>query len=174
MRYFYIIAIFSITFLSFDLSKSGVKKMDKTLDKLWPENVVTKKAINLLPETQKKISFKLSDNTIYQVLKDNNVVSYAYLSKGFGKMNEFDYMIVFNKDLSVKKIKVLIYREEQGGEIGSTRWLKQFMGKKDPENLKFGHDVQNISGATLSARSLTEDVKKVMNKIKELNSKGIL
>jgi Na+-translocating ferredoxin:NAD+ oxidoreductase RnfG subunit len=174
MRYFYIIAIFSITFLSFDLSKSGVKKMDKTLDKLWPENVVTKKAINLLPETQKKISFKLSDNTIYQVLKDNNVVSYAYLSKGFGKMNEFDYMIVFNKNLSIQKVKVLVYREEQGGEIGSSRWLKQFKGKSDPKKMKFGYDIQNISGATLSARSLTEDTKKVIRKMKELKQKGII
>ncbi|MDG1477520.1 MAG: hypothetical protein P8Q14_10270, partial [Vicingaceae bacterium] len=90
-----------------------MKKMNKNLAKLWPENVVSKKARNLSAAEKSKLSFKLYDNTLYQVLKDNNVVAHAYLSKGFGKMNEFDYMIVFNKDLSVKKIKVLIYREEQ-------------------------------------------------------------
>ncbi|MGB0887125.1 MAG: FMN-binding protein [Vicingaceae bacterium] len=174
MRYFLTIVAISLTLFSFDLPKSGMKKMDKNLAKLWPENVVAKKVRNLSVTEKNKLSFKLYDNTLYQVLKDNKVVAHAYLSKGFGKMNEFDYMVVFNKDLSIKKIKVLVYREEQGGEIGSARWLKQFYNKKDPKNLKFGHDVQNISGATLSARSLTEDVKKVMRRMKELKQKEII
>jgi len=174
MRYIWIIVIISITLFSFDLPKSGIKKMKKTLAKLWPENVVTKKAMNLSAEAKSKLSFKLSDNTLFQVLKDNKLVAHAYLSKGFGKMNEFDYMVVFNKDLSILKVKVLVYREEQGGEIGSTRWLKQFIGKSDTEKMKFGYDIQNISGATLSARSLTEDAKQVIKRMQELHLKGIL
>jgi len=148
--------------------------MDKNLAKLWPEQIVTKKAVNLLSDKKKLLSFKLYDNTVYKVLSNGQLVSYAYLSKGFGKMNEFDYMIVFNKDLSILKVKILVYREEQGGEIGSSRWLKQFRGKSDPKNLKFGHDIQNISGATLSARSLTEDAKKVIRRMKELKQKAII
>jgi len=148
--------------------------MDKTLAKLWPENVVTKRAVNLSFESKNKLSFKLYDNTLYQVLKSNKLEAYAYLSKGFGKINEFDYMLVFNKDLTILKVRVLVYREGQGGEIGSTRWLKQFIGKSDTEKMKFGYDIQNISGATLSARSLTEDAKKVIGKMKELKQKGII
>lgn len=151
-----------------------MKKMDKNLAKLWPENLVEKKAKNLSASEKSKLSFKLFDNTLYQVLKDNQIVAYAYLSKGFGKMNEFDYMVVFNNDLSIKKIKVLVYREEQGGEIGSARWLKQFTGKSDPSTLKFGHDIQNISGATMSARSLTEDVKLVIKRVQEMRLKEII
>lgn len=148
--------------------------MDKNLAKLWPEQVVTKKAVNLQADKKKLLSFKLYDNTVYKVLSNGKLASYAYLSKGFGKMNEFDYMIVFNKDLSILKVKILVYREEQGGEIGSSRWLKQFKGKSDPKNIKFGHDIQNISGATLSARSLTEDAKKVLRRMKELKQKAII
>ena len=148
--------------------------MDRTLAKIWPENVVTKKAVNLSVLSKNKLSFKLYDNTLYQVLKDNKLEAYTYLSKGFGKMNEFDYIVIFNKDLSILKVKVLVYREEQGGEIGSVRWLKQFIGKSDTEKMKFGYDIQNISGATLSARSLTEDAKKVIGKMKELKQKGII
>lgn len=174
MRYIWIIVIISVSLFSFDLPKSGVKKMDRTLAKIWPENVVTKKAVNLSVLSKNKLSFKLYDNRLYQVLKDNKLEAYTYLSKGFGKMNEFDYMVIFNKDLSILKVKVLVYREEQGGEIGSVRWLKQFIGKSDTEKMKFGYDIQNISGATLSARSLTEDAKKVIGKMKELKQKGII
>lgn len=174
MKKIWLIVILSGVFFSFDLSKSAVKKMDKTLAKLWVDQIITKKPINLTPSNQKKLSFKLENNSLYSIFKNSKPEAYLFLSKGFGKMNEFDYMIVFKKDLSILKIRVLVYREEYGGEIGSGRWLKQFVGKSDPEKMKFGHDIQNISGATISSRSLTEDVKKVTRKMIELKRKGIL
>lgn len=174
MKYFWLIIILSSVFLSFDLPKVAVKKMDKTLAKLWPEQSITKNAINLTTLSQDKLSFKLNNNTLYRVLNDTKPEAYMFLSKGVGKMNVFDYMVVFKKDLSILKVKLLVYREEYGGEIGSNRWLKQFIGKTDPNKMKFGYDIQNISGATISARSLTEDVKKVTRHMMELKKKGII
>ncbi|PCI93131.1 MAG: FMN-binding protein [Flavobacteriales bacterium] len=168
------VLILSLLFFSFDLPRSGIKKMDKTLAKLWPEQVITKKPISLTESTRNSLSFKLDKESLFSVSNNSKSKSYMFLSKGFGKMNEFDYMVVFDKDLSILKIKVLVYREEYGGEIGSSRWLKQFKGKTDPKTMKFGHDIQNISGATISARSLTEDVKKVTRQMIELRQKGII
>ena len=169
-----VIVVLSVALFSFDLPKSGVKKMDKALAKLWPEQIISKDLVKISASEKEKLSFELDDKTIYKVSNSSKSDSYVYLSKGFGKMNEFDYMVVFNKDLSILKVKVLVYREEQGGEIGSNRWLKQFSGKKDPKKMKFGHDIQNISGATMSARSITEDVKKVIKRMSELRQKGIV
>ena len=174
MNKIWIILVLSLAFFSFDLSQRTVKKIDKALSKLYPEQSVTKKAINFTVVSQKELSFKLENNTLFSVLNNSKPDSYMFLSKGVGKMNEFDYMVVFNKDLSIKKIKLLVYREEYGGEIGSNRWLKQFVGKKDPKGMKFGHDIQNISGATISARSLTEDVRNVTLKMMELRKKGMI
>ncbi|MDB4534464.1 FMN-binding protein [Vicingaceae bacterium] len=169
-----VIIVLSLGLFSFDLPKSGVKKMDKTLAKLWPEQIVSKNPINISALDRAKLSFRIEENTLYRVSNSSKKKSFAYISKGFGKMNEFDYMVVFNQDLSILKVKVLVYREEQGGEIGSSRWLKQFSGKKDTKNMKFGDDIQNISGATMSARSLTEDLKKVVKQMIELRQKGIV
>jgi len=174
MKSFWFVIALSVTFFSFDLSKSATKKMDRTLAKLWPEQTITKKPVNMTISNQEKLSFKLSNNTLFRVLNNSKTEAYLFLSKGIGKMNEFDYMVVFKKDLSILKVKLLVYREEYGGEIGSNRWLKQFIGKKDPKKMKFGHDIQNISGATISARSLTEDVKKVVRQMFELKQKGII
>lgn len=174
MRNIWLIVALSLIFFSFDLSKSATKKMNKTLAKLWPEQLISKTPINVTVSSQKKLSFKLENNTLYSVLNNSKTEGYVYLSKGLGKMDVFDYMVVFKKDLSILKIKVLVYREDYGGEIGSSRWLKQFKGKKDPVTMKFGHDIQNISGATISARSLTEDVKKLTRRMKELKQKGII
>ena len=174
MKNIWIIVVLGCLFFSFDLSKVATKKMDKTLAKLWPDQNITKKPIHVSPTNQKKLSFELQNGNLYEIIKNTKPDAYLFLSKGFGKMNEFDYMIVYKKDLSILKVKILVYREEYGGEIGSTRWLKQFEGKNNPENMKFGHDIQNISGATISARSLTEDVKKVTLKMIELKNKGII
>ena len=58
----------------------------------------------------------------------------------------------------IAKTKILVYREDYGGEIGSKRWLKQFIGKKSSDKLKYEKDIIAISGATISALSMTKAV----------------
>ena len=65
----------------------------------------------------------------------------------------------------VAKIKILIYREDHGGEIGSKRWLKQFNGTTIGTNLKYQKDIAAISGATISAKAMTNEVNKVLKTI---------
>jgi len=158
----------------YDLPKGAIKKMDKTLANLWPEQTISKVPINLSLDSQKTLSFKLQNNSLYSILNNSKSEAYMYLSKSKSKISDFDYMVVFNPNLSILKVRVLVYREEYGGEIGSQRWLNQFIGKSKPSEMKFGDDIQNISGATISARSLTEDVRKLAKQIKELKQKGII
>lgn len=174
MRKILVIIFIGLTFLSFDLPKSTLKKIDKTIASLWPEQIVSKNAINIGAEKKAKLSFKLDDNLLYKITNNNKPEAYLFLSKAKSKISHFDYMIIYNMDLTIKNVKMLIYREEYGGEIGSKRWLKQFIGKSNPAKMKFGHDIQNISGATISARSMTNDVKKVTKQIKELKEKGLI
>ncbi len=173
-----ILAIFNVVFLSAKISQhtlpnSTIKKIDKTLADIWPEQDVARTVLTISPTDAKKLSFNPSNN-FYKITKNNNIVAYMCLSEANSKIMTFDYMLVFSPELSILKIKMLAYREEYGGEIGSKRWLTQFIGKKDPEQLKFGHDIQGISGATISARNMTNDVQKVMNQIIELKKVGLI
>ena len=72
------------------------------------------------------------------------------------------------------KSKVLIYREEYGGEIGSKRWLKQFNGKSGESEIKFPQDITPISGATISVRSMTNAINDVLQSIRTLQENKIL
>ncbi len=169
-----IVILISVVFFSFDLSKSTIKKIDKALEELWKGKSIDKKSISLSLEQTKKLSFKLENDALYKVFIDSKIGAYLFLSHGKGKMNKFDYMLVYRPNLSILKVKLLVYREEYGGEIGSKRWLKQFIGKSDPEKMKFGRDIQGISGATISARSISADIKKVTGQMIELKQKGML
>ena len=108
MKNVWVIVILSVALFSFDLPKSGVKKMDKTLAKLWPEQTVSKSLVKLSEAQKSKLSFKIDNNTLYKVSNQTASESYIFVSKGFGKMNEFDYMVIYNKDLSILKRLLMI------------------------------------------------------------------
>jgi len=161
-----ILIIVSWFIFGFGLSKQAQKKINKTIAALWPEKEIQKTPIQLPQEYRGDRLLKLENKSTNE--------GYAYLSQAASRSDKIDYMVIFNPDLSVLKVQVLVYREDYGGEVGSKRWLKQFVGKSGGEKMKFGHDIQNISGATISARSLTKGVTELSKNIKELKSKGLL
>jgi hypothetical protein len=90
------------------------------------------------------------------------LIGYFYYGKAPSKADEFDYIVIFDDELIIKKIKILAYREDQGGEIGSKRWLKQFNNLSQNDRVEYGKDIRGISGATISARSMTITVNKLL------------
>ena len=91
------------------------------------------------------------------------------VNSAIGRFDKFDFMVVFNPNKSIKTVKVLIYREDHGGEIGSKRWLKQFEGKtpKDANNLT--QDIDGISGASMSCDAITKEIQKSLITIRNIS-----
>jgi hypothetical protein len=67
-----------------------------------------------------------ADN-FFEIKFKGKLLGYAYVSKAPSKTDQFDYLVLLDTELVVKKAKVLIYREDYGGEIGSKRWLRKFV-----------------------------------------------
>ena len=63
---------------------------------------------------------------------------------------------------SVKGIEILEYVESYGYEVADSQWRKQFIGKTASDPVKLNQDIQNISGATLSSKHLTDGVKRIL------------
>ena len=79
-----------------------------------------------------------------------------------GKHEMITYAVALNADGSVRRVEVLEYRESYGYEVADAKWLGQFDGKTAASSLHLGQDIQNISGATLSSKHLTDGVKRVL------------
>ena len=116
----------------------------------------------------------LAEDRLFKIMENNVVLGYGYLGETASMKRMFDYLILFNADLSIKKAKVLIYREEHGRQIGSQRWLKQFIGLTVGDPLVYGENIDAISGATISANSMTLAVGKVLQSIKKLKDDNLL
>ena len=84
----------------------------------------------------------------------------------------FDFFVLFDANLIITKSKVLRYREEYGGEIGSKRWLKQFIGGTASDAFIPNNNIMAIAGATISVNSMTKAINEILvniGKLEELN-----
>jgi len=148
--------------------KSVRKKIDKTFIKLFPKKVVELKEMTLSQDVLS--SYASVSNVKASILSAaGEELGYACFASSRGKNDHFDYMVIFDKALVIKKVVVLVYRSTYGGEIMSRSWLKQFIGKSKGEALEIDKDIDSISGATLSAPSITQGIKELSLLISDIN-----
>jgi len=152
----------------FGLTDKFQKKVDKIVksafdietfsmtEKIFPETIIS------------TLSSEFLNNNFFEIINQDVLLGYAYVSKAPSKTDSFDYLILFDKDLVIMNSKVLAYREDYGGEIGSKRWLKQFNGKTTSDKLIYGDNIAAISGATISVKSMTNAINNVLKSIKIL------
>lgn len=70
----------------------------------------------------------------------------------------FSFLLYLDQNDEILDVDVLKYRESYGYEIDYKYFRKQFKGVSRPDRIIFGRTIQNISGATISARSITHAV----------------
>jgi Na+-translocating ferredoxin:NAD+ oxidoreductase RnfG subunit len=169
-----IVILISFILMSFGLPKNIQKKVDKEIKEEY--NVEQFEFVPKVIDVQ--ISSTLpspfhADN-FFEIKFKGKLLGYAYVSKAPSKTDQFDYLVLLDTELVVKKAKVLIYREDYGGEIGSKRWLQQFIGKTQNDEVKYQDNIIAISGATISVRSMTSAMNDLLKSLKILHSKHIL
>ena len=160
--------------MSFGLPQNIRKKVDKEIKVTFRLETFNFSNVDLSLEDTKDLPSKFQENNLFKIEANDTLLGYAYISKAPSKTDEFDYLVLLDKELIVLKTKVLVYREDYGGEIGSKRWLKQFIGKKGGDDLKYGDNIVAISGATISVRSMTNAMNDFLQSLKILQSKNIL
>jgi Na+-translocating ferredoxin:NAD+ oxidoreductase RnfG subunit len=172
-RYISILSLALLLF-SFGIPQKIQKKVDKEIEKTFDIETFNVTSIEITSDISKDLPSKFEGNNFFKIEGNNSFLGYAYLSNAPSKTAQFDYLVLLDKDLIVLKSKVLIYREEYGGEIGSSRWLKQFIGKKGGDELKYGNNIMAISGATISVRSMTNAMNDLLESLRILQSKNVL
>ncbi len=91
-----------------------------------------------------------------------NVLGVLVADHVLGKHEIIDYAIALAPDGTVLQIEILEYRESHGYEIRGDKWRDQFKGKTTKDKLRLNGDIYNISGATISCRSVTDGIKRVL------------
>ncbi len=98
---------------------------------------------------------------IFESENENNGVMVVFATVK-GRFDFFDYMVILSPAKGIMDIKILKYRSEYGYEIATKGWLKQFY-KKPEIRFEYKKNIDALSGATFSARSLVTDINHVLD-----------
>ena len=170
---FLIVFLTSTQLCAFQLPKRILKKVQKELVKTFDQKQLNLVEITVSEAVNKQLGKQIGKASLFQVVAVDKVLGYAYIGKAPSKTDQFDYLIILDKELIIKKSKVLVYREDYGAEIGSKRWLKQFIGKSGKDQLKYQRDIMAISGATISALSMTQAINQFLADLNILHKNNI-
>jgi len=130
---------------------------------LLPKKMLTKSPVIITDDLQEKmrtassIRYPFKGERIWKAADG----SWLVVDEVIGKHEMITYAVALSPNGSVLGIEILEYVESYGYEVAEPDWRKQFVGKTVSDPIKLNQDIQNIGGATLSCKHITDGVKRV-------------
>jgi electron transport complex protein RnfG len=127
---------------------------------------VTFKRVTLPDAAAAELAKKLGQSSvqrdwvIYVGESDGKLDGYAIVDAEKGMHEPIDFGVRFSPKGAVERVEVLVYREAYGDEIRAERFRAQFSGKTASDPITVGKDIDMISGASISSRSMALGVKR--------------
>ncbi len=130
---------------------------------LFPNKALTKSPIIITDDLQDKMRSASSIRHPFQGDRIWRVQdgSWLVIDEVVGKHEMITYAVALSPAGNVLGIEILEYVESYGYEVAEAQWRQQFVGKSAKDPIKLNQDIQNIGGATLSCKHLTDGVKRV-------------
>jgi len=126
---------------------------------------------------EQRIGWKFPEESfeVYIGETSDKVDGYALLHNTIGKHRHMTYMVGVDGEGRCVNVELLVFREAKGSEVGKKRFNSQYEGKTLSDPIKINKDIINISGATMSVRSISAGVKRVLVLVDEfyLKPRGI-
>ena len=111
------------------------------------------KALKVSQEAQTKLKSKIF--RIFKATKDDNLLGYGVLVNRKVRSKNAVVLYFISKDSILKSIEVIAFNEPVE-YLPSDTWNSQFQNIKTDKMLRVSKEIPTITGATLSARSLTD------------------
>ena len=118
---------------------------------------------------EERIGWKFPEDSfeVYVGETGKQVDGYALVQNTIGKHKPMTYMVGVDTRGRVSNVELLVFREARGSEVRTKRFNVQYEGKMVLDPVRINKDIINISGATMSVRSLSAGVKRVLVLIDE-------
>ena len=116
----------------------------------------------LFPQAEVFSAVSLAGQPAWAASKAGTLLGHVLVDEVVGKEELITYAVGLGSDGAVRGLEILDYREPRGGEVRDPRWRAQFTGKRPGSSLALDDDIQNISGATLSCRHITDGVRRLV------------
>jgi len=136
---------------------------------MFPKSERIKKDILQVPADKKmaieeRIGWKFPEDAFEVFIGETGtqVDGYARVQNTIGKHKPMTYMVGVDAHGRVSNVELLVFREARGSEVRTKRFNAQYEGKTVLDPVRINKDIINISGATMSVRSMSAGVKRVL------------
>ena len=160
-------------FSEYEGIKIPFQKVEKAVSKIWKDRVVNYEKSNFTDSI-----FINNEIDVFEVREKDSLLGFVVFKRvnscrsgGCSVDNDeealsfefFDYFMITDSKLKVLKVSVHNYQATQGHEIMSQGWLRQFVNYTGKKKLVYGYDIEAISGATVSAKAINNDIYYTLN-----------
>lgn len=142
---------------------------EEALKLMFPKSArVRKEALHLPPDKKAVIESRIGWNfpeesfEVYIGETGTHIDGYALVQNTIGKHKPMTYMVGVDAQGLVSNVELLVFREARGSEVRTKRFNVQYEGKSVLDPVRINKDIINISGATMSVRSMTAGIKRVL------------
>jgi hypothetical protein len=97
--------------------------------------------------------------TVYTGVKDDEIVGYAFIDIHTVRTLPEAFLIVLSPEGGIESLRVLAFYEPEE-YLPTERWLAQFDRRVLDRKLRLGGEIHGIAGSTLSARAVTDGVRR--------------
>jgi hypothetical protein len=144
------------------LDKAAMAKMDKAVKSTFRIENFNLQPLNFAADNILTFAGHDNSGSVFRIFHDDSLQGFLYSGSAKGRNDWFDFIIIYNPALIIERVEILVYRSDRGVEIMNKKWLAQFIGTNGCD-LQYGKDIDAVSGATLSANSLTSSIASVCN-----------
>jgi len=142
---------------------------EDALKLMFPDSErIRKEVLKLTPEKklhiEERIGWKFPEDSfeVYVGETGTQVDGYALVQNTIGKHKPMTYMVGVDSHGRVSNVELLVFRESRGSEVRTKRFNVQYEGKTVLDPVRINKDIINISGATMSVRSMSAGIKRVL------------
>jgi hypothetical protein len=118
---------------------------------------------------EQRIGWKFPEQAfeVYIGETGDKIDGYAMVHNTIGKHKHMTYMVGVDAKGACSDVELLVFREARGSEVGRKRFNVQYEGKTVLDPIRINKDIINITGATMSVRSMSAGIKRVLVLIDE-------
>lgn len=123
-----------------------------------------------LAAVQGRLGYKpaKSEYVIFVATTGAQVDGYAVIDDELGQHEQITFAVKLSPAGVVERHEVMVYRESYGEEITDSRFRRQFQGKTAKDPVRAGVDIDVVTGATISSRSMAIGVRRALVLVDEL------
>lgn len=141
---------------------------------MFPESeTIQKVTLSLTPKQkaliQERIGWNFPETSFECFIGETNGKpdGWATIQNTIGKHKAMTYMVGVTPNGKISNVEVLVYRESRGSEVRTKRFNYQYEGKDLSDPIRINRDIINISGATMSVRSMSAGAKRALVLVEE-------